>query len=127
MADKGIIEQHAAPAAAVEPAPRLVAPAPLEYPDSDGRFLPENPLQANAIVELRNNLRHHFRHRSDVVVEGDMFLYYAEGQPDERPVRGKRVGEFVAPDVIVVLDHDLGGVGRTSCGWRASRRTLRWR
>ena len=111
MADKGIIEQHAAPAVAVEPAPPRAVPAPLEYPDSDGRFLPENPLQANAIVELRANLKQHFLHRSDVVVEGDMFLYYAEGQEDERRVLGKRVGKFVAPDVIVVLDHDLGGRG----------------
>jgi len=111
MADKGIIEQHAALAVAVEPARPRVVPAPLEYPDSDGRFLPANPLQGNAIMELRNNLRHHFRDRSDVVVEVDMFLYYAEGEPDKRPVRGKRVGKFVAPDVIVVLDHDLGGRG----------------
>ncbi len=111
MADKGIIKQHAAHAVAVKPARRRVVPAPLEYPDSDGRFLPDNPLQANAIVELRANLRQHFRHRPDVVVEGDMFLYYQEGQADKRLVRGKRVGKFVAPDVIVVLDHDLGDRG----------------
>ncbi|MDE0103894.1 MAG: Uma2 family endonuclease [Bryobacterales bacterium] len=111
MADKGIIEQHGAPAVAVEPARHHLEPEPLEYPDSDGRFLPENPLQANAIIELRNNLKQHFRHRSHVVVKGDMFLYYAEGQADERIVRGRRVGKYVAPDVIVVLDHDLGGRG----------------
>ena len=73
--------------------------------------MPDNPLQTNAIVELRANLKQHFLHRSDVVVEGDMFLYYAEGQEDARRVRGKRVGKFVAPDVIVVLDHDLGDRG----------------
>ncbi len=111
MADKGIIKQHPAPAVVAEPPPAVVVPGPLEYPDSDGRFLPENPLQANAIVELRSNLKQHFRDRPNVVVEGDMFLYYEKGQADERLVRGKRVGKFVAPDVIVVLDHDLGGRG----------------
>ena len=111
MADNGIINQDAPPVEAVEPPPAGVGPRPLEYPDSDGRFLPEHPLQANAIVELRGNLKQHFRDRADVVVEGDMFLYYAEGQADERLVRGKRVGKYVAPDVIVVLDHDLGGRG----------------
>ena len=111
MADKGIINQDAAPVGVAEPPPAGVVPGPLEYPDSDGRFLPEHPLQANAIVELRGNLKQHFRDRADVVVEGDMFLYYAEGQADERLVRGKRVGKYVAPDVIVVLDHDLGGRG----------------
>ena len=111
MADKGIIKQHPAPVVVAEPPPAGVVPGPLEYPDSDGRFLPENPLQANAIVELRSNLKQHFRDRPDVVVEGDMFLYYEKGQADERLVRGKRVGKFVAPDVIVVLDHDLGGRG----------------
>ncbi len=111
MADKGIIKQHPAPAVVAEPPPAGVVSGPLEYPDSDGRFLPENPLQANAILELRSNLKQHFRDVPDVVVEGDMFLYYAKGQADERLVRGKRVGKFVAPDVIVVLDHDLGGRG----------------
>lgn len=70
--------------------------------------MPENPLHASAIVEFRNSLQQHFRHRRNVVLEGDMFLYYAEGQADKRRVLGKKVGKFVAPDVIVVLDHDLG-------------------
>ena len=79
MADKGIIKQHPAPAVVAEPPPAGVVPGPLEYPDSDGRFLPEHPLQANAIVELRGNLKQHFRDRADVVVEGDMFLLLRGG------------------------------------------------
>ena len=63
----------------------------------------------------------------NVVVEGGMFLYYAEGKTDERLVLGERVGKYVAPDLIVVLDHDLGAGARTRCGRRASRRTSRWR
>ncbi len=111
MADKCIIKQRAAPVVVAEPSPACVVPGPLEYPDSDGKFLPENPLQANAIVELRSNVKQHFRDRPEVVVEGDMFLYYAKGQADERRVRGRRVGKFVTPDVTVVLDHDLRGGG----------------
>ena len=70
--------------------------------------MPDNPLQANAVVELRNSLREHFHGVPNVVVEGDLFLYYAKGEADERRVRGKRVGKYVAPNLIVVLDHDLG-------------------
>ncbi len=102
MARKGRIEQRALPVPVAEP---------LTYPDSDGHFLPDNPLQANAVVELRISLREHFRKVPNVVVEGGMFLYYAEGEADERLVLGKRVGKYVAPDLIVVLDHDLGGRG----------------
>ena len=108
MANDGRIEQRAlsVPVAELQPLPASVEA--LTYPDSDGHFLPDNPVQANAVVELRNNLRAHFHGVPNVVVEGDMFLYYAEGEADERLVLGKRVGKYVAPDLIVVLDHDLG-------------------
>lgn len=109
MGDEGIIDQQASPAAAAEPQPPRVLPEPVEYPDSDGHFLPDNPLQSNAIVELRCSLKQHFLGVPDVVLEGDMFLYYAQGEADERRVRGRRVGKYVSPDVFVVLDHDLGG------------------
>ena len=79
MADNGIINQDAAPVEAVEPPPAGVVHGPLEYPDSDDRFLSEHPLQANAIVELRGNRKQHFRDRADVVVEGDMFLLLRGG------------------------------------------------
>ena len=108
MANDGRIEQRALSVPVAEPRPLPAAVEPLTYPDSDGHFLPDNPLQANAVVELRNSLREHFHGVPNVVVEGDMFLYYAKGEADERLVRGKRVGKYVAPDLIVVLDHDLG-------------------
>ena len=108
MANDGRIEQRALSVPVAEPQPLAVPVEPLKYPDSDGHFLPDNPLQANAVVELRNSLREHFHGVPNVVVEGDMFLYYAKGEADERLVRGKRVGKYVAPDLIVVLDHDLG-------------------
>ena len=109
MGDEDVIEQQTLPAAMTEPQPLPVFAEPIEYPDSDGHFLPDNPLQSNAIVELRWNLKQHFRGVPNVVLEGDMFMYYAQGEADERRVLGRRVGKFVAPDVFVVLDHDLGG------------------
>ena len=108
MADEDIIEQQTLPSAMTEPQPPPVFAEPIEYPDSDGHCLPDNPLQSNAIVELRGNLKQHCKDMPNVVVEGDMFLYYAQGEADERRVHGRRVGKYAAPDVFVVLDHDLG-------------------
>ena len=88
MVDGGIIEQRSAAGAAET----------LHYPDSDGHFLPDNPLQARAVISLRNDLEQHFEGVPNVVLEGDMFLYYRRGD----------LSASVAPDVFVVLDHDLG-------------------
>ena len=88
MSDEGIIEQRAAP----------LDLDPVHYPDSDGHFLPENPLQARAIISVRVNLMRHFQDVPNIVLEGDMFLYYKKGKPRKS----------VAPDVFVVRDHDLG-------------------
>ena len=103
--DEDIIEQQTLPTAMTEPQPLPVFAESIEYPDSDGHFLPENPLQSKAIVEVRASLNQHFEGVPDVVLEGDMFMYYAQGEADERRVQGRRVGKYVAPDVFVVLDH----------------------
>ena len=73
----------------------------MYYPDSDGRFLPENPIQARAIMNVRFALQHHFDRVANVVLEGDMFLYYEPGNP----------AASIAPDIFVVFDHDLGKRG----------------
>lgn len=99
MADRKTIEQHAA-VAAVERTPPAVAES-VHYPDSDGHFLPDNPLQGHAVMNVRFALQHHFYKVDNVVLEGDMFMYYEEGNP----------AASIAPDVYVVLDHDLGGRG----------------
>ena len=70
----------------------------MHYPDSDGHFLPENPLQARAIINVRFALQHHFDEVDNIVLEGDMFLYYERGNP----------AASIAPDIFVVLEHDLG-------------------
>ena len=51
MGDEGIFEQRI-PVAELDS-------DPVHYPESDGRFLPENPLQAQAIISLRNDLGLH--------------------------------------------------------------------
>ena len=99
MADRKIIAQHTA-VAAVEHTPPAVAES-VHYPDSDGHFLPDNPLQAHAVMNVRFALQHHFDKVDNVVLEGDMFMYYEEGNP----------AASIAPDVYVVLDHDLGKRG----------------
>ncbi len=99
MANRKTIAQHTA-VMAPEPAP-LAAEDYVYYPDSDGRFLPENPTQARAIMNVRFALQHHFDRVANVVLEGDMFLYYEPGNP----------AASIAPDIIVVLDHDLGKRG----------------
>ena len=96
MADRKTIAQHTA-VAAVERTPPVVAES-VHYPDSDGHFLPDNPLQAHAVMNVRFALQHHFDKVDNIVLEGDMFMYYEEGNP----------AASIAPDVYVVLDHDLG-------------------
>ena len=56
---------------------REVAPTAskaLHFPESEGRFLPENALQSEAIVGLRCELQAHFHGVRYVVVEGNMFI-----------------------------------------------------
>lgn len=96
MPDPKAIAKQAAGAAA-ERIPPSVAES-VHYPDSDGHFLPDNPLQAHAVMNVRFGLQHHFDKVDNVVLEGDMFIYYEEGNP----------AVSIAPDVYVVLDHDLG-------------------
>ena len=99
MADRRTIAQHAAVAPA-EPTPLAVVDG-VHYPDSDGHFLPESPLQARAIMNVRSALQLHFDKVDNVVLEGDMFMYYEEGNP----------AASIAPDIFVVLEHDLGDRG----------------
>ena len=65
MADKETIDQLA-PSVAVKP---------VHYPDSNGRFLPDKPLQSRAIVSARADVTRHFNGVPNVVLEGNMFLY----------------------------------------------------
>ena len=73
--------------------PPQTVPEAVEYPSSDGRPVAENQRQRRALDAILPALEHHFAWREDVLVGGDLLLYYEEGNPDVR----------VAPDVFVAL------------------------
>jgi len=62
------------------------------YPESDGKPMGETEFHRDEIYGLIWALRQHYRNAPDVHVTGDLFLYYAQGDP--RAV--------VCPDVFVV-------------------------
>lgn len=64
----------------------------IVYPESDGKPMGETELHRQEITYVIEALAHRFREAADVYVNGDMFLYYEEGNP--RAV--------VCPDVMVV-------------------------
>ena len=70
----------------------VLAPAPVDYPSSDGRPVAESDHQFIPLTYAASRLRQHFRHRDDVYVAGNLLIYYEEG------TRAR-----VAPDVFVVL------------------------
>ena len=96
MVDRRTIAQHTAVAAIKRTAPAVAES--VHYPDSDGPFLLPTPLQARAVMSVRFALHHHFDKVDNVVLEGNTFMYYKEGNP----------AASISPDVYVVLDHDLG-------------------
>ena len=69
------------------------APAPVEYPSSDGQPMGETPAHRDCIIDAMGALREFFAERPDVYVGGNMFLYYEEGNPRAS----------VIPDVFVVI------------------------
>jgi len=70
----------------------VLAPAPVDYPSSDGRPVAESDHQFIPLTYAASRLRQHFRHRDDVYVAGNLLIYYEEGSLAR-----------VAPDVFVVL------------------------
>ena len=69
------------------------------YPETDGMPLPDGLYQHDHFVEIISVLKYFFRLRGDVVVAGDIFIYYVEGDQNVR----------IAPDCFVVF-----GVSRES-------------
>ena len=77
----------------------VLAPATVDYPSSDGAPVAESDFQLTPIAYARDALRDYFRHRPDVYVAANLFIYYEEGNREA----------VVAPDVFVVLgapNHD---------------------
>ncbi|SNB67053.1 Uma2 family endonuclease [Thermoflexus hugenholtzii] len=65
----------------------------VHYPEGDGRPVAETEIHRDNLFNLLFALRHFFEHRPDVVVSGNLLIYYVEGNP--RAV--------VVPDLFVVF------------------------
>jgi Uma2 family endonuclease len=78
--------------------PFVPAPAPVEYPDSDGEPMADNTLQFQWIVLLKENLEALFADRDDVFVAGDLLWYPVEGDNRTR----------LAPDAMVAFGRPKG-------------------
>ena len=68
-------------------------PAPVEYPGSDGKPMGETLIHGRCIRDVLGALHAFFAERPDVLVAGDNFIYYEEGNPKAS----------VVPDVFVVF------------------------
>ena len=66
----------------------------IVYPDEDGMPIPDGEYQAPLYVRVVGSLDIHFRNRPNVRVNGNVFIYYVEGDPNRR----------FAPDCYVLLD-----------------------
>lgn len=66
----------------------------IHYPESDGRPMADNTIQAEWIINLYNNLHILLKDVLRVFIAADHFWYPVEGRPDIRK----------APDVMVAFD-----------------------
>ncbi len=69
----------------------------IRYPEADETPLPDGFYQLWHFVELNLALKSFFRPRDDVVIAGNVFIYYWEGEPQI----------WVAPDCFVVMGVSL--------------------
>ena len=88
----------------IDPAWDLLTEA--ELPFDDGLPLPDGDFQRDPLSYALYGLRDHFAARSDVAVQGDMFLHYLEVDDNGEVVlddEGQPVRGMVAPDVYVIF------------------------
>jgi Uma2 family endonuclease len=76
-------------------------PEQMEYPDSDGKPMSDNTIQARWIVLFYTNLMAMFGGRDDVFIAADLLWYPVEGNNKLRQ----------APDVMVVFGRPKGDRG----------------
>ena len=76
--------------------PRRQVPAPVEYPESDGKPMSETPIHWHATVDFAHPLIDRYAARPDAYVGSDMLMYWEEGDIDKR----------VSPDVFVAFGPD---------------------
>ncbi|MCZ7571138.1 MAG: Uma2 family endonuclease [Ardenticatenaceae bacterium] len=90
------------------------APSQLEegiyYPDADGLPMAESDWQRKVLTYAVEALDLYFRHRPEVYVSGNLFVYYQKGNPKA----------VVAPDVFVVFGVPKGA-RRSYMLWREGK------
>lgn len=79
----------------------LVAPPPIDYPDSDGQPMADNTKQFQWIQTIQSNLAAIFTNDPQVFVAGDLLWYPVEGDNKTRQ----------APDVMVAFGVPKGDRG----------------
>jgi Uma2 family endonuclease len=90
--------------------PSTVVQTPTEqviYPDGDGKPMAETAVHVLVMLALIGTLRAYFRHRRDVYVIGNIFLYYEEGNPSSKR----------SPDVMVIKGVDPDKERRSFKTW----------
>ena len=68
------------------------ATATMMYPERDGKPRGETDIHIDAMIYLREALKHYFRQTPQVYVAGNLLIYYEENNPSAS----------IAPDVFVV-------------------------
>ena len=86
-------------------------PQAIEFPERDGKPMGETQTHIKQIINLVTHLERFFRHRNDVVVIGDIMLYYD-------PITNKKV---VSPDVFVAFGIDASYLRCTWKTWEESK------
>ena len=74
----------------------------IVYPETDGMPMPDGFYQYSHFVEMISTLKLFFGRHDDVVVAGNIFIYYEEGNPRAN----------VSPDCFVTLDASLESLER---------------
>ena len=81
-------------------------PTEAELPFDDGQPLPDGDFQRDPVSYALYGLREHFAARTDVAVQGDMFLHYLDVDDNGEVVlndQGQPVRRMLAPDVYVIF------------------------
>ena len=71
----------------------MTLPKNINYPVSDGKPMAESIFHVNLIVQILGLLTDYYRHRRDVFVGGNSFVFYEEGDPKKR----------LSPDIYIAF------------------------
>ncbi len=72
------------------------------YPETDGMPLPDGHFQDPLFREIVTTLETRYQHRPDVLVSGNTFIYYQEGNPQR----------FISPDCYIAFNISKASIER---------------